>query len=67
MGRFEEMLEKNMAAFRRGVDYVLQRFPERPPVFLEPPAKPTEERLVVTGNQAIALGALAAGCRFYAG
>jgi 2-oxoglutarate ferredoxin oxidoreductase subunit alpha len=67
MGRYEGVLEQNMASFRCGVDYVRQHFPERPPIYLEPPTRVTVERLVLTGNQAIALGALAAGCRFYAG
>jgi 2-oxoglutarate ferredoxin oxidoreductase subunit alpha len=67
LGRYEGLLEKNLASFRRGADYVREHFPERPPIYLEPPTTLTEERLVLTGNQAIALGALAAGCRFYAG
>jgi 2-oxoglutarate ferredoxin oxidoreductase subunit alpha len=60
-------LPSNMDSLRLGRQYVKEHYPERPPSYLEPPDEPSEERLVMTGNQATALGALAAGCRFYAG
>jgi 2-oxoglutarate ferredoxin oxidoreductase subunit alpha len=60
-------LPLNLESLRLGRQYVQEHYPERPPYYLEPPTEETEPRLVMTGNQATALGALAAGCRFYSG
>jgi 2-oxoglutarate/2-oxoacid ferredoxin oxidoreductase subunit alpha len=67
MGRHAALLEQNMASFYCGVDYARQHFTEGVPVYLEAPTGIREKQLVLTGNQAIALGALAAGCEFFAG
>jgi 2-oxoglutarate ferredoxin oxidoreductase subunit alpha len=67
LGKYKSLLPLNLESLRLGREYVQENYPERPPYHLEPPDGPTEERLVMTGNQATALGALAAGCRFYAG
>ncbi len=67
LGRYGELLPKNLESLHVGIQYVKEHYPERPPSYLVPPAEETEDRLVLTGNEAIALGALAAGCRFYAG
>jgi 2-oxoglutarate ferredoxin oxidoreductase subunit alpha len=67
LGKYKSLLSLNLDSLRLGRQYVQKHYPERPPFYLEPPEGGTEERLVMTGNQATALGALAAGCRFYAG
>ena len=67
LGKYQSLLSLNLDSLRLGRQYVLEHYPERPPHFLEPPEEKTEERLVMTGNQATTLGALVAGCRFYAG
>ena len=67
LGKYKSLLPLNLESMRLGRRYVQEHYPERPPYYLEPPDSQDEERLVMTGNQATALGALAAGCRFYAG
>ena len=67
LGRYPDLLPKNLEALGAGCHYAQQQFTQPPPVHLAPPQGATEDRLVMTGSQAVALGALAAGCRFYAG
>lgn len=67
LGRFKDLLPKNLEALSLGYNYARQQFTQRPPVYLDPPHGETGEGLVITGNQALALGAIAAGCRVYAG
>jgi 2-oxoglutarate ferredoxin oxidoreductase subunit alpha len=67
-GRRKELLEQNLLAFKTGYEYVEQHITPTAPYHLTPrPGAEKEERLVVSGNQALAMGALAAGCRFFAG
>ncbi len=66
MSRHVESLEKNLEAMRRGHEYAQQHFPDPFPYTLPLPEE-TEERLILTGADALALGALAGGCQFYAG
>jgi 2-oxoglutarate ferredoxin oxidoreductase subunit alpha len=68
LGRFKDLLPRNLEALDLGYNYAQKNFTRRPPVYLESPLKEeTSEGLVMTGNQALALGAIAAGCRVYAG
>jgi 2-oxoglutarate ferredoxin oxidoreductase subunit alpha len=68
LGRHKEALPKNLECLELGWNYSQSTFEtKRPPVRLEPPTVEPEEKLVITGNQALALGAIAAGCRFSAG
>lgn len=67
LGKYKTLLPLNLESLRLGRKYVQEHYPDRPPYYLEPPEGKAEERLVMTGNQATALGALASGCRFYAG
>jgi 2-oxoglutarate ferredoxin oxidoreductase subunit alpha len=67
LGKYRSLLPKNEASLAKGLEYVQEHYRDRLPPQLEPPDELTMERLVMTGNQAAALGALAAGCRFYAG
>jgi 2-oxoglutarate ferredoxin oxidoreductase subunit alpha len=67
LGKYKSLLPQNLESLRLGRRYVEEHYPDRPPYYLEPPEEIAEERLVMTGNQATTLGALAAGCRFYSG
>ncbi len=60
-----EIVEKNFACVELGANYVRSELGLSPIVRLKPIPRP--ERLVLSGNEAISLGALAAGCRFFAG
>ncbi|MDD5093945.1 MAG: 2-oxoacid:acceptor oxidoreductase subunit alpha [Dehalococcoidia bacterium] len=53
--------EKNVAAAKSGYTHALQKTAEPRPV-ISPSAGP--DRMLVNGNEAIALGAIAAGCTF---
>jgi 2-oxoglutarate ferredoxin oxidoreductase subunit alpha len=62
------MLEQNLLALKTGYEYIEQNVSKTSPYSLAPlPGAVDEERLVISGNQAAAMGAIAAGCRFYAG
>lgn len=65
-GKYVELLPKNLEAVEAGMRYVEENVPQRDHYALELPP-PTENVTVVSGNQAISLGALVAGCRFFAG
>ncbi len=64
--RMKRDLEKNLEALRRGYAYAQEHFPGEFPYALPLPEK-AEPRLILSGADAMALGALAAGCQFYAG
>lgn len=66
MKRHPESLEKNLAALKRGYAYSRQTYPDPFPFTLTLPDT-VEERILLSGADAMALGALAAGCDFYAG
>ncbi len=61
----EEILAKNLRAVELGRDYVVEQVHER--AALEVRRAHLSGQVVLSGNQAIALGALVAGCRRYAG
>jgi 2-oxoglutarate ferredoxin oxidoreductase subunit alpha len=63
--RRAELLEQNLKALETGVAYASRRLTKEDPFYLTP----TERvgRLLMSGNDAIAAGALTAGCRFFAG
>ncbi len=68
LGRKKELLDQNLLALQTGYDYIENNISKESPYHLIPPSGGVqEERLVMTGNQALALGAIAGGCRFYAG
>jgi len=66
MRRHPESMEKNLEAMRRGYAYAREQYPGDFPYAIEAPAH-AEERLILSGADAMALGALAGGCQFYAG
>jgi 2-oxoglutarate ferredoxin oxidoreductase subunit alpha len=62
----EEVVRQNLACLRAGADYVKKKWGGT--CACELPSQPVQaKRLLMTGNHAIALGALASGVRFYAG
>jgi len=61
----EEILNKNLKAVDLGNAFVHDKVAERGT--LEVQASELADRIVLSGNQAVALGALVAGCRRYAG
>jgi 2-oxoglutarate ferredoxin oxidoreductase subunit alpha len=63
----EEILNKNYLALAAGIGYVERNIPERGALEVKVGTLGESSRIVVSGNQAIAMGALAAGCRVYAG
>lgn len=68
LGKKKEMLEQNLLALKAGYEYIEQNVTKTAPYHLVPRKGATEdERLVLSGNQALSIGAIAAGCRFYAG
>ena len=62
----EEVVSKNLAAYQAGRKYSEENFPAQETVELEV-GQGGQERVVMTGNDAVAYGALLAGCRFFAG
>lgn len=66
MQRHAESLEKNIAAMKRGYQVARNSYPDPFP-FTLPLSEPGEERILLSGADAMALGALVAGCQFYAG
>jgi len=67
LGRFKDLLPNNLASLELGYKYAAENY-ARSPLCIEAAAvEPDEARLVLDGNQSVAMGALAAGCRFYAG
>jgi 2-oxoglutarate ferredoxin oxidoreductase subunit alpha len=62
-----EFIESNRIALLAGYQWVRDNIRGEVPYRLAPPDPAHESELVMSGNQAIVAGALAAGCRFYAG
>ncbi|MBI2547886.1 2-oxoacid:acceptor oxidoreductase subunit alpha [Candidatus Woesearchaeota archaeon] len=71
----QEVVTKNQEAARAGYAYMQEHYPNAcalPPALQANVAQPNslpgkQLPLLVTGNDALALGAVAAGCKFYAG
>lgn len=62
----EAVVQKNLDALRAGIDYVIAHVPDRERFALHPD-KPHSGEIMVSGSEAIGLGAVAAGCSFMAG
>jgi len=63
----EDILNKNYQALAAGIGYVERNIPEHGSLKVKAGTLGDTSRIVVSGNQAIAMGSLAAGCRVYAG
>ncbi|HEY8744317.1 MAG TPA: 2-oxoacid:acceptor oxidoreductase subunit alpha [Chloroflexota bacterium] len=64
--RHLDLLPQNVAALEAGITWVEEHVPDRSQYRLQA-APPIPGVMVMNGNQALSLGALAAGCRFLAG
>lgn len=61
----DAVVDANIAAAHAGYEYAKHLFAENFPFALKPVAG-REKRIAMTGNTAIAIGAIAANCRYYA-
>ena len=61
-----ETIEKNQKSATAGYDFVRRNLKTKPP-FTVPSAKSVRRKMLLTGNQAMALGAMASGLKFYSG
>ena len=62
-----DFFEKNRAAFRLGADWAKEHLPEEVGGRFRLPARTKVPRIILSGNEALALGAIAGGCKFAAG
>jgi 2-oxoglutarate ferredoxin oxidoreductase subunit alpha len=62
-----QFIESNRMALLAGYQWVKDNIKGEVPFRMAPPDPAHESELVMSGNQAIVAGALAAGCRYYAG
>ncbi|MBI4018284.1 MAG: 2-oxoacid:acceptor oxidoreductase subunit alpha [Candidatus Aenigmarchaeota archaeon] len=60
----EDVAEKNIIAAKEGYDYVKKNFPDDFRFVLR--AVENSKRIFISGNEAIAAGAVKAGCKFFA-
>lgn len=61
----DEVINKNKNVAKAGYDYIQQNFPKKHHEQL--PATQSLDKLIIAGNESMILGALQAGCKFYAG
>ena len=66
-GRAAESLPVNLAALEKGYEYIETLVSKEAPFHLPTPTHQRDERLIISGNQAISMGVIAANCRFMAG
>ena len=64
MGSGYDIAEGNVRAAKAGFDYAQENFRDTIKLRVEPMAAP--KRMLLSGNEALALGAMAAGCKFMA-
>jgi len=62
-----QFIESNRMALLAGYQWVKDNISEELPLRLAPPDTTHKPELVMSGNRAIVAGALAAGCRYFAG
>jgi 2-oxoglutarate/2-oxoacid ferredoxin oxidoreductase subunit alpha len=59
----QEIAEKNASVARAGYEYVKEKFPNIKRIKIRADTK--KRMMYITGNEAIAIGAIKAGCKFY--
>ncbi|MCC7352462.1 MAG: 2-oxoacid:acceptor oxidoreductase subunit alpha [Anaerolineae bacterium] len=62
-----ELLRQNLQALETGYKYVEEHISRESPFHLKGREATEGDRLVISGNQALSLGVITAGCKFYAG
>lgn len=63
-GKDEKVVYANLAAAKSGHDYVRKTYGSTRVIGEMPAVKAEKKRMLVSGNEAVCLGAMAAGCRF---
>ncbi|RLJ70405.1 2-oxoglutarate ferredoxin oxidoreductase subunit alpha [Hydrogenivirga caldilitoris] len=61
----EEIVAMNYRALETGINYVRENLKKTDPYIFPPPLEP-KDVVIMEGNQAVAKGAVVAGCKFYA-
>lgn len=61
----QKVVDKNIEAYKMGVDFASNNLKKTDSYFIKRLKK--KHNIILTGDEAIGLGALVAGCRFYAG
>ncbi len=61
-----ETVENNQKSAVAGYDFIRRNLKEKPP-FEVSPVKSVRQKMLITGSQALALGAMASGLKFYSG
>lgn len=61
-----ETVENNQKSATAGYEFVRRNLKEKPP-FRVPSAKAVRQKMLLTGSQALSLGAMASGLKFYSG
>lgn len=61
----DKVVAMNVNAARAGYNYAKERYSTQFTAHLDPATKIQKNRIFLTGNEAVALGAIAAGCKFY--
>lgn len=62
----DKVVAMNVNAARAGYDYVREQYPKKQIKHFEPEKGVQKDHILITGNEAVAMGAIAAGCKFYA-
>ena len=62
----DKIVAMNVNAARAGYNYAKEHYGGELAAHLDPSKKVQKDRIFLTGNEAVALGAIAAGCKFYA-
>jgi 2-oxoglutarate ferredoxin oxidoreductase subunit alpha len=62
-----DFIEKNRTALRLGADWAKENLPEKIRERFRLPARVHSRPIILSGNEALALGAIAGGCKFAAG
>jgi len=60
-----EVAESNIRAARTGYEYIKENFPDTFEYRLEKRDVAGNEKIILSGNEAVGLGAIKAGCKFY--
>ena len=62
----QSVIDSNIKAFQAGVEFAKEKL-DRKDKLLSAQMKTSGQKLIMSGNEAIGLAAIAAGCRFFAG
>ncbi|MFW9935449.1 MAG: 2-oxoacid:acceptor oxidoreductase family protein, partial [Candidatus Thorarchaeota archaeon] len=62
----DKVVTMNVDAARAGYNYAQEHHAKKLTVQIKPEKEIRKERILLTGNESVALGAVAAGCQFYA-